>query len=455
MKRGSASSASSNSKRSRSYDSVQHVINSVNGSFAAAGDTVRYMVKSKKVLSKEDAEAILASYLIDKDDQFCNAVYSKPRSYFENFGAGIPKTSRNQLAGNNGQHAKLFFDHLEKQKESSSCDKDLIDLFRSKFIDLPSTKKKVNDSAPPNAIEALKSAIVNERAVFVAGTGVSSSLTAGTDSSGVVTWDGLLNALKDKISKYTGFTADWPADAVNDPFKKADFLVRFSEERNLPVDYRQFVFELLSNLVVNLNAKLGTHQSIAEALSAFQLPISTTNYDVLLESCLGKFARNADKFQFDEYRPFIYHIHGLFYDAADIVLTEDAQTFEVFMQGIRQIVGNQLKRSLIFVGCLYGAVDHHFDGLWRAVSLECAEQNFILLSTSGLETLEKEPNFVAATSRGVLTPIVFGDSHKDLIPFLWKLAHECGWSESTTDSPALGLKKVIQWKDDKVQTSLN
>ena len=236
---------------------------------------------------------------------------------------------------------------------------------------------------------------------------------------------------------------DW--DSCNDLFEKAELLRKFVSEHLPHLDYRQFVYSLLGSVKPNMDNEIGTHKSITAAINQWQLPIATTNYDMLLENCLGRVYSKCENVNLNNADPFVYHIHGLMHDASEIVLQENAESYDVFEKGMLELLDYRNgSRSIIFIGCQDGAVDHHFSCLFRTDNV--SSQNFILLKQPDHEKLLSKDAYLTAVASSKLCPIIYGAKNEELISFLWKISAEMEYfSSKTIYCPSLSLHKKIEW----------
>lgn len=253
----------------------------------------------------------------------------------------------------------------------------------------------------------------NKNFVIVAGTGVSSSLTS-LQRNPVVTWEGLLNALVIKLlDKYKPNEEDeqifWGWNHKN-VFEKADCLREFGETQN-DTDYRRYILHLLAPLHPDINP-----DSIAEALAKFEVMITTTNYDYLLELKLNRHFHNMESEEIPEHNQHIFHINGVVHEATNIILQPNDETFNSFAG---KIIDYCPEKSLLFVGCQYGALDFHFTNYYKKYP---HLKHFILLRDEEIQQLlndeEYGPKLVQYVEQGTLNVISYGSKYEDLVPFL-------------------------------------
>jgi hypothetical protein len=182
-----------------------------------------------------------------------------------------------------------MLEYLQTQDDFKEADLDLIQLFKKWFIIDHLQRILKNETTN---LKKLIDAIRQDAAFIITGTGVSSAIVDSTDSN-VVTWDGLLNAVKYEIEMHCGVnfeysTATEPEETI-DMYGKAKKIENFLKSKYPHIDYRKFIYKLLTNVKLDANSQLGSHQSLAMAIHSLNIPIATTIYDMLLDNCLKRF----------------------------------------------------------------------------------------------------------------------------------------------------------------------
>jgi hypothetical protein len=417
---------------------VEHLLGSVDGTFFHSTMIIKKFLEAVVTgsLQKSDYEdqgnAILASYLIDKYDEYCQSCYNVQRGFFEKFGAHVPSTSYNQIADNNNNYAKDLYDILIEN--GLQLNQQLVKIFEKKYFTTATTSlthlPQLLSSVTPATTslssgdikDKLNQSIIARNLVVVAGTGTSSSITHGTLHERVVTWAGLLDKLKTIIERFLNVPImNW--EGLNDPFLKAQLLDQTVRQNNTAIDYRQFVYQLLSAVEPNAENTFGFHTSMSSVLFCFGLNarIATTNYDTLLESCLNRLPKSCIALQnLANFPHYVYHIHGVLYEASNIVLTENHETYAEFLSGMDILC--PLGNSLLFVGCKDGAIDHHFTGYFnQRFKEDPGDHHFILLKKSDHDYLLTQPNYALFFNRNQLLPLIYGTTYDEMVPYLWEL----------------------------------
>lgn len=117
----------------------------------------------------------------------------------------------------------------------------------------------------------------------------------------------------------------------------------------------------------------------------------TTNYDTLLAQstgllpiCIRNVEISASSFLIGspKLHDFVYHLHGLYYDHRDFVLTKSQyeNTAASFIGFMTNVVNN---KNLVFVGCGAGLYDIHFMRLWADAALyQRAKTPYVLVTGS-------------------------------------------------------------------------
>lgn len=171
---------------------------------------------------------------------------------------------------------------------------------------------------------------------------------------------------------------------------------------------------------------------IAKAIEQLHLPIVTTNYDGLLEKALGRDHvtwMQGSQFQLvlGKRTRDIAHLHGYWMEPRSIVLTKEQyellladRELELLRQAMASI------NSLVYVGFGDGLTDPHFEKMraWIREAFPSQQlQHYRLCRSNEAEVLSEE------FREDRIRPIIYGDSHNDLAPFLEALAPASSGSE--------------------------
>ena len=269
-------------------------------------------------------------------------------------------------------------------------------------------------------VRKLSEQIAQKRLVVMTGIGVSLGLV----DNNCLTWDGLLDEIRKMLNtRRTDIIPD--SEWVGAPEAKAHHLDQIVKKNFAHLDYRQFV----SVIMRGVNPP-GDH-SLAQAISSLKLPIATTNYDLILDQCLGRFEMNlstvANQFSSEHHHEFVYHVHGVWFDSNSVVMSSDdyERTLYDFEYAIGKLffgsAGYAQHRSLLFVGSKGGIVDAHFRALYTDPRFNhlC---HFALLKYEDFKKLLDDPVFYDAVSSNKLIPVIYGYHNADLQNFLEQLA---------------------------------
>lgn len=273
-------------------------------------------------------------------------------------------------------------------------------------------------------LDDLKSRIASRQVVVVAGTGVSLAATERNELAG---WPGLLKSGVERCCELfpTRLDTGWKKKRLEeceslDLQDVVSVAGRISSElkSDRPGDFAAW----LSDTIGKLEPK---SKEVIEALGELGVPITTTNYDSLIESALGWEHRTwRDGGRMLEVlngrdRKCVLHLHGYWTDPESIVLGTDS-----YERVVRDEVAQQIQQfiatgtSLLFVGCNVGLTDPNFSGLrtWLKRALKDAPHHHYRLALDGeVASLEKEH-----AGEGIKV-LGYGASHKDLPAFLRSL----------------------------------
>jgi small basic protein len=399
---------------------VDAVVEAVDLTFQEADNVVEDLLDAKVALSGVQVNSILASFLIYQDEVQCVQLYGAGHGhkYFQDFGARIPWTSINQLHSRGlGQH--FHHTYLERGGFNKDVDQQLYDLFCNYFQKLSFGDIRYSHSL---YTAKLKKRIRSNRLVVMTGTGVSKGLV----NSEKLTWIGLLNEIRALLFKrdHQCFIpdADWNRSSE---IKKAELLKMVAFDRFRYLDYRQFVSIVMRDIPDPVR-----NHDLAVAIKQLELPIATTNYDLLLEHSLDRFeadlTRIPVRMSVENHKEFVYHVHGVWFDSDSVILsdTEYEKSQYDFEYAIGKLFYSSAvpgeHRSLLFVGTKAGMIDSHFSSLYVNPRFGCLE-HFALLVEDDLRDLVGNPAFNRAVASGRLFPICYGKQHSDLVPFLRSL----------------------------------
>jgi hypothetical protein len=401
---------------------VADVVNAVNGSYQHAKTVVDQLLNANVALSGPQTNSILASFLIYQDEKHCIQWYGPAHGhdYLQSFGAQVPRGSVNQLHGRNllGQR---FHQHFLDRGGFGNTDHDqtLYSLFCNHF-------KRLNYSGIRYKhhvyLAMLKQKIGSRDLVVMTGTGVSRGLVNDEN----LTWVGLLNQIRKLLSD-----RDPQCSIVNEEWdrsseiKKAELLKKAASDRFQYLDYRQFISVVMRNI-----KNPDPEHALAVAIERLELPIATTNYDLLLEHSLDRFEADLTKVQVrmsvENHKEFVYHVHGVWFDSESVILS-DAE-YEKSQYDFEYAIGKLFysstvpggHRSLLFIGTKAGMIDSHFSTLYVNPRFSCLK-HFALLIEDDLRDLLGYPDFNRAVASDRLFPICYGKQHSDLVPFLRRL----------------------------------
>jgi hypothetical protein len=190
--------------------------------------------------------------------------------------------------------------------------------------------------------------------------------------------------------------------------------------------------------------------------------IATLNYDDLLQQVTKlptvhwKDQQIIDKYLMSGTYDFIFHIHGHWKALESIVL--DQTSYDEFHRDENMnLVMKRFARwhCMVFIGCLGTFTDPNFERLieWCGTALEGSlHRHFVLCSK------EEEGKFLELCGPyGFLEPVVYGENHSDLTPFIEFLAKELRAREKPDTSispPSIESTKYVQKATDVWKTLL-
>lgn len=273
-------------------------------------------------------------------------------------------------------------------------------------------------------IEDLKAQIVKQRVVIFVGTGVSQ----GAAQTPLAGWKGFLKAgiRLCEATQSASLPADW-AQRQRAALEQGDLdewlNVAEAISRKLVAprggEFRRWLRETVGALEV-------IQPGVIDALAALGAPLVTTNYDDLLEDVTrrGTITWRQDnlvtKFVQERQLDEVLHLHGHWKDSESIILGvrsyEGAKEHEHLQITLRTLLMNY---TAVFVGYGDGLTDPNFEPLrtWAARVLGGSEHRHYRLCKS------TEAKALAQLHKGErILPLVYGDSHENLEPFLRSLA---------------------------------
>ena len=279
-------------------------------------------------------------------------------------------------------------------------------------------------------ITNLKDEIAAGRVVVVAGTGVSIMACEDQliDGHPVARWDGLLRHGVDHCLSTHQLLTKVEAKILNAQIKSGapDFLVSAAElitarlRGKSPGTYRGWLKDTVGKLSP-------TQPAILQILASFPGVLATLNYDSLFEQATPRHAitwLQPEKVQdvlFDRDDNAVLHLHGYFDEPDSVVL--GLRSYELVAnaphaKAVRELF--TVGRTLLFVGCGGTFRDPNFSRLieWaNQVLSDTTHAHFRLCRKSELRKIRAEQPQVPW-----LYPLVYGEQHTELVPFLRSLA---------------------------------
>lgn len=187
---------------------------------------------------------------------------------------------------------------------------------------------------------------------------------------------------------------------------------------------------------------------LIKAILALNGLVTTLNYDNTIHQVSGRAAlhwkqqNEITKRIINRSTEFTLHLHGLCEDIDSIVL--DRTSYEAISKDVQ--LQDLLRRfarfeTILFIGCRQTFLDPNFQTLlnWAQIGLLGLESRHFVLCRAGEETeivTELQPH-------GYLTPLVYGEQHSDLAPFLEELANEARGAAATVNPPTLSQSPSI------------
>lgn len=263
--------------------------------------------------------------------------------------------------------------------------------------------------------DVLRERIAEGEVVVIVGAGV--SLAATGDQ--VAGWTGLID---DGIGRLQSraTTDDARADArIAQDLRDRGHLVRAADQLRdcLGPDYETWLTDTVGSLRV-------TDPTVPRALGALQVPLLTTNYDLVLEHTLD---RRSDTWQdgmawaqanAGGYAD-VLHIHGHWKRPQSVVFDTASYTRLVVDRTNQHLLRTlATTKHLLFVGVGAGMDDANIAGLREFVATVLADvpvEHYQLVR-------EQERSSSASIIDGRVTQVVYGRSHEDLASYLQELA---------------------------------
>lgn len=287
----------------------------------------------------------------------------------------------------------------------------------------PIATRRAEESVPSCA--DLCERIEKKQVIVFAGAGVS---VAATQSATCASWPGLLRNGADRCAKVTHASADDIASIREAAQKRsAAWLVTAAQEIYKfltgvsPGEFARWLNETVGALELK-------SRDLIEAIAALDAPIVTTNYDTLIEQCLGVTpivwtdVPQSDRFIRRD-TDGILHLHGLWSDPESVVFDWRSyyrRTTHPYADALLKAI--RTSRTLLFVGFGAGFEDPTFEALleWsRASFAESTVRHYRLICE---QDLAREATLADPT----IQPIVYGSSYDDLAPFLRSLSRNAG-----------------------------
>ena len=280
-------------------------------------------------------------------------------------------------------------------------------------------------------IDALKSNIAERNVVLVIGTGVSVAATGGAITA---SWAGLLRGGIDRAVTFgAGLPSGWKEHAL-DTLKYAednDYLsgiLSLSDEITNALggrdggEFRSWLRNDIGSLKVSDS---GQGKELIEAIGGLGLPITTTNYDGLIEEALARPTStwtdsSTAQLIIQGTVSNIYHLHG-YWDQPTSIVFGSMSYSKLINDHAATAVEHILAggKSLLFIGCGAGLSDPNFEALrgWLDKTFPSSELRHYRLC------LAQELDQLVESHKGErIVPISYGNSHETLTSFISSLA---------------------------------
>jgi hypothetical protein len=451
---------------------VDKVIESVNSNKSAVEAAVMAEAAVKNLtlaeapmllLNKFQCEKILASFLIHKSPIQCVNMFGFLQKDLLKFGTVMPQRRINHLQS--VQAAQDFYEFMGDHDLIDQVDCNLLSNFKEHFkveegnkVDCIASLKADIEVNQSDWISELRARIASQSLVCMTGTGVSLGIIKDKRMS----WNGLLDDMRMLVGTMRDVNSDdhderkiQDADTKKaiadisidndkwndlDPETKAACLQKVVSSELSHLDYRQFI----SRIARTIDPPANNHV-LAVAISGLGLPIGTTNYDLVLETSLGRFERNLTKTSVHSLRhhsDYVYHVHGVWFDADSVVLSDRdyEATQHVFEYAISKLFfteSGRSHRSLLFIGCKDGMIDDHFKVLFRDDPRFVHLQHFALLRQEDIDSLASSPVFRRAVISRKLIPVCYGTKFDHLAAFISNLGSQVPEANHAGNTPPL------------------
>lgn len=339
---------------------------------------------------------------------------------------------------------RLFADYFDNYVEARSFDNIYDFAYPEQEQPIPTAARE--DLKHSNTA-AMVNHLRNTDYVIITGAGVSSAIVSRADQDSARcagSWEGLVQVLKRNIETFVDSTtrwyfALWYANFDSLPMvEKGTVLYKMVKVFNLyhgtSIDYTRFVYDAFARVAPSGDLAL------PNAIASRHVPIATTNYDMLLEKCLGRFefnlTRECDespyaakyatksaakakakavvlaKFTKPNHRHHIYHLHGVWYSDTKLTLGVEYAAMDDHFHTAMAILTAEDALPVVFLGTKSGVFDPHFQPLLR----KSQQQHYMIVRDAELD------NMVQAISDAglvdVLVPVVYGSRYEDLAPFI-------------------------------------
>lgn len=301
------------------------------------------------------------------------------------------------------------------------------------------------------AISQIRSSANNRQLVIVAGTGVSLALTGAKNHN--LSWKGLVESgfeyglAKGKISPEQN--RDWRPQLnsvdLDDLLSAAEFMGRKLDAPN-GILYARWLEAVFKDAKPE---EKGMANAI-HALSAADIPISTLNYDLLLERVTGLHSINLPETGrvtawMRREEKGILHLHGT-WDAPSTCILGIRDYETTLHNEVRDLIQRALTSfgRLLFVGCGDTFADPNFSALLRWLKnliKTGAPQHYALVNAS-----DEERRHTDTIWQGFVEPLSYGKLQTDLPAFLLDLF-------PTKRAPSTSLKHRVRSKASSISSA--
>jgi hypothetical protein len=284
---------------------------------------------------------------------------------------------------------------------------------------------KLTSDSSADAITRITDSARRAELVVIVGTGVSMSLTNGTNPN--LSWKGLIEdgfsygVKKGKITEtqVNTWKAQLDSTDIDDLLGAAEFMGRKLDAPNGDI-YARWL-ESVFNDVQPINKNM---TSAISAIHAAGIPLCTLNYDSLLERITGlptiNFSETVKVAAWMRRESTgVLHLHGSWDAPSNCILgIRDYET--TLGDDVRDLIQRSLGsfKQLLFIGCGDTFADPNFSALikWLREKIKIAAlQHYALVSEDDVAKRHAD-----STWHGFVDPISYGASHTDLPAFLLK-----------------------------------